>query len=149
MPRTSRFTGTNFMCNPPPEGFGVRFKVADDDSVFAEIIFDESKQGGHGILHGGAIAAVLDEAMGAAAFEAGHGGYTITMTYNYKQHIPLGQTITVRARVDKIEDERKVFASCEALLPDGSIAVDGTGLFIVSKKLQAMLMSNPYEGDGA
>jgi acyl-coenzyme A thioesterase PaaI-like protein len=133
--RRSNFPGTRFLSRPAPAGFGMEFYVRDDKSIYAEIIFDESKEGGSGILHGGAIAAVLDEAMGVAAYEAGHAGYTVTLTCNYKKHIPLGKRITIRARVDTIEG-RRVFASCEALLPDGEIAVDATGIFIRSETLQ-------------
>ena len=132
--RFSRFPGTNFIGNPLPAGFGIRFQVAEDQSIFATVIFDESKQGADGIQHGGAIAAVLDEAMGAAAFERDKIGYTVTMTYNYKSHIPLHQEILIRARVEKI-DGRKIFAACSATLPDGTIAVEGTGIFIYSQQL--------------
>lgn len=146
MPRMSRFRGTDFMTAQPPHGFGIRFMVEDDQSLSAKAVFDESKQGGKGILHGGAIAAVLDEAMGAAAYEAGQPGYTVTMTYNYKSHIPIGEQITINARVDKIEG-RKVFASCEAKLSDGSIAVEGTGIFVFSDVLKAQLDAHAYDPD--
>ena len=141
--RFSRFTGTTFMVSPAPVGFGIRFSVADDQSVYAVVVFDESKQGGAGILHGGAIAAVLDEAMGVAAYESGHAGYTVTMTYNYKTHIPLGEEIMIRAWVDRVEG-RKVFALCEARLADDQLAVDGSGIFVSSEVLQKQLQLNPF-----
>ncbi len=132
--RFTRFPGTNFIGGVLPSGFGIRFRVADDQSIYAKVVFEESKQGAQGILHGGAIAAVLDEAMGAAAFERGKLGYTVTMTYNYKTHIPLHEEILIRAWVDRIEG-RKIFAACDATLPDGRVAVDGTGIFIFSQEL--------------
>ncbi len=144
--RRSRFPGTRFLSRPAPAGFDVVFYVTDDRRIYAEIVFDASKEGGPGILHGGAIAAVLDEAMGVAAYEAGHAGYTITLTCNYKKHIPLGKPITVRARVDTIEG-RRVFASSEATLPDGTIAVDATAIFIVSAELQRRLENKKTSQD--
>ena len=143
MARIARFTGTRFMTSPTPAGFGIRFCVADDNSVYATVVFDESKEGGRGILHGGAIAAVLDEAMGTAAGENGTPGYTVTMTYNYKAHIPLNEEITVRAWVERVEG-RKVFAECDAQLADGTVAVTGSGLFIQSETLKKQLMTHPY-----
>jgi acyl-coenzyme A thioesterase PaaI-like protein len=143
MPRIARFTGTKFMTSPTPVGFGIRFTVADDNSVFAVIHFDDSKEGGQGILHGGAIAAVLDEAMGTAAGENGTPGYTVTMTYNYKSHIPLHQEVTVRGWIERVEG-RKVFAACEAKLADGTIAVTGSGIFIQSELLKKQLEAHPY-----
>ena len=143
MARISRFTGTNFMHRQPPYGFGVRFSVKDDHSVFADVAFDASKEGGKGIVHGGAVAAVLDEAMGAAAYEAGQPGYTVTMTYNYQSHIPLYETSHIRAWVAKIEG-KKIFTACDVTLPDGTVAVTGNGLFIASEKLKAQIDSKPY-----
>jgi|GEM_PF-2147028 len=143
MTRLSRFPGTKFMHREPPAGFGIRFSVNDDKSVFVKVIFDESKEGGKGILHGGAIAAVLDEAMGTAAFEAASAGYTATMTYSYKSHIPLYEEVTIKAWVVNVEG-KKIYAECEAVLADGTVAVIGNGLFIASEKLQASVTSNPY-----
>lgn len=142
--RISRFSGTKFMTSSPPVGFGVRFSVADNKTVFTTIVFDESKEGGKGILHGGAIAAVLDEAMGVAAYENGQAGYTVTMTYNYQSHIPIGHEIRIRAWVEAIV-ERKIFTACDAQLPDDTIAVIGSGIFVASKKLQKQLDNHPYE----
>lgn len=143
MSRISRFRGTNFLCKPSPYGFGIRFFVAEDKSVYVTTQFDDHKQGGMGILHGGAIAAVLDEAMGTAAYEAGVPGYTATMTYNYKSHIPLYQDVTIRAWVERLEG-KKVFAACEAVLADGTVAVTGNALFIASEKLKAQLDAHPF-----
>ncbi|MEM9952529.1 MAG: PaaI family thioesterase [Chloroflexota bacterium] len=143
MPRLSRFTGTRFLCAEPPAGFGIRFYVADDKSVYAHTTFGDSKEGGVGILHGGAISAVLDEAMGTACYEAHSAGYTATMTYHFASHIPLHQKITIRAWVNKI-DGKKMYSQCSATLADGTVAVTGEGLFIASASLQKLIVSNPY-----
>lgn len=143
MARISRFPGTKFMHRDPPSGFGIRFLVNEDNSIFVKVVFDESKEGGKGILHGGAIAAVLDEAMGTAAFEAASAGYTATMSYSYASHIPLYEEVTIRAWVAKVEG-KKIHTECEAVLADGTVAVTGNGLFIASKKLQESVISNPY-----
>lgn len=144
MTRISKFSGTNFMTRQTPYGFGIRFSVNADKSVFARVTFDESKQGGFGILHGGAISAVLDEAMGTAAYESDAAGYTVHMAYQFASHIPLYQEILIQASVTKI-DGKKVYVECSATLADGTVAVSGEGLFIASATLQAMLNDNPYE----
>lgn len=133
-----KFHGTNFMGRESPYGFGIDFVPEEDKSICAKVIFDEHKQGAPGILHGGAIAAVIDEAMGAAVFEYGKGGFTATMTVNYHQPIPLFKEISIRAWVEKSEG-KKVYAVCEALLPDGTLAASGTGLFIESEMLQLQI----------
>ncbi|MEL6524874.1 MAG: PaaI family thioesterase [Chloroflexota bacterium] len=144
MARKTRFVGTKLMRNAPPAGFGIDFLVNDDMEIVADVTFDESKEGDKGILHGGAIATVLDEAMGAVAYENGKPGYTATMTYNYRSHIPLYETVAIRAWIEKI-DGKKVFAACTATLTDGTLAVDGTGLFIASEKLKQHLDAKASE----
>jgi uncharacterized protein (TIGR00369 family) len=139
MGQITQFPGTNFMNRESPYGFGICFSVNEDKSITAKVTFDEHKQGGPGILHGGAIAAVLDEAMGVAAFEHGKGGFTATMTINYHRPIPLFHKVTVRAWIEKSEG-KKVYAVCETFLEDGSLAASGTGLFIESEMLQLEIM---------
>lgn len=143
MAHISNFTGTKLMFTEPPVGFGIRFSVEDDKSVFVRVTFDESKEGGVGVLHGGAIAAVLDEAMGTAAFEAVKAAYTATMTCNYQSMIPLYEEVLIRAWVTKSEG-KKIYIESEAILKDATVAVTATGLFIASDKLQKMVISNPY-----
>lgn len=144
MARKTRFVGTRLMRSAPPAGFGIDFLLDDDMAIVAEVVFDDSKEGDRGILHGGAIATVLDEAMGAVAYENGKPGYTVTMTYNYKSHIPLHAPVAIRAWVEKIEG-KKVFTACTATLADGTLAVDGTGLFIASEKLKKHLDAKANE----
>lgn len=132
--RPTRFPGSTFMRKLPPEGFGIQFQVNEDNTVFARFEFDAHKEGPPGFAHGGAVGAVLDEAMGTAAFESDRLGFTATMTVNYRASVPLKTQIEVRARVDRIEGS-KTFTSAEMVLPDGEIAANSTGLFIVSAKL--------------
>ena len=141
MVELSPFLGTNFVARESPYGFGIRFFIdREDNSIYATTVFDRHKEGGPGILHGGAVAAVLDEAMGAACFAQDHPGFTVTMTYDYKTHIPLNIEIKLRAWVEKIEG-RKAFATCEAVLPDGTVAVTGSGIFVRSDRLREMIES--------
>jgi acyl-coenzyme A thioesterase PaaI-like protein len=132
--RATRFPGSTYMRKPPPEGFGIQFQVNEDNSVIARFQFDAHKEGPPGFAHGGAVGAVLDEAMGTAAFEADRLGFTATMTVNYRAAVPLKTEVEVRARVERI-DGSKTFTSAEIRLPNGDVAADSTGLFIVSEKL--------------
>jgi acyl-coenzyme A thioesterase PaaI-like protein len=144
------FPGTHYMRGAPPVGFGVQFMTLDDNSVYARIQFDVSKEGPPGYAHGGAVATVLDEAMGAAAFEADRPGFTATMTINYRQSAPLNTDLEVRARVEKIEGN-KTFVQGELLL-DGKIAAESQGLFIYSQQLAEMILrhyQSPAKDDEA
>lgn len=134
MQKSTLFPGSTYMRQQPPAGFGIQFLVLEDKSILAKFAFDDHKEGPPGHAHGGAVAAVLDEAMGTAAFENDRPGFTATMTVNYRAAVPLNTPIEIRARIDKIQGS-KTFASAEMILPDGTTAADSTGLFIVSQKL--------------
>lgn len=132
------FPGSKFIKRESPYGFGVTLEILENGSIGASFAFDEHKQGAPGVAHGGAISAVLDEAMGAAAYITGRAGVTITMTFNFKAPVPLDMLVKVRAWVERIEG-KKTFTACSLTLADGSLAVEGSGIFYYSEKLAADL----------
>lgn len=147
MPRDTRFPGSRLMRTPAPGGYGMRFTVLDDNSIYVRYVFDEYKEGPPGHAHGGAVATVLDEAMGTAAFESERLGYTATMTVNYRASVPLGVEVEVRARVIRTEGS-KTWVTAEITLPDGRIAADSSGLFIMSQALLERLIARRQAEEG-
>ncbi|GAB4492174.1 MAG: hypothetical protein Fur0016_26440 [Anaerolineales bacterium] len=122
------------MCGPEnPRSIGLTWFEADGE-IFAEFAFDEGQQGPPAHLHGGASAAVLDEAMGAAVWTAGLRVVAVNLEINYKQPVPLGQRVTVHARVQE-RQERKVLTTSELRLADGSVAVTGRGVYVPAPHL--------------
>lgn len=126
--------GACFVCGPEnPRSIGLTWFEADGE-IFAEFAFDEGQQGPPAHLHGGASAAVLDEAMGAAVWTAGLRVVAVNLEINYKQPVPLGQRVTVHARVQE-RQERKVLTTSELRLADGSVAVTGRGVYVPAPHL--------------
>jgi acyl-coenzyme A thioesterase PaaI-like protein len=121
--------GTEFITAPEPEGFGMRFYTDGDGTVSGKITLKADKQGPPGHAHGGALIALLDEAMGAAAWSVGYRVVAVNLNFNLKRAVPLNTEITIRGKVESKED-RKVFTSGQVILADGTIAVDCTGLFL-------------------
>src|SRR4051812_4454309 len=81
--------------------------------------FDGERMSGHGTLgtpftgppgtvHGGVVAMVLDELLGAVNACLGLGAYTGTLTIRYERPTPIGEELTFEAWVDRTEG-RKVF----------------------------------------
>ena len=81
--------------------------------------FDGERMSGHGTLpapftgppgtvHGGVVAMVLDELLGAVNACLGLGAYTGTLTVRYERPTPIGEELTFDAWVDRTEG-RKVF----------------------------------------
>lgn len=126
--------GACFVCGPEnPRSIGLTWFEAEGE-IFAEFTFDEGQQGPPAHLHGGASAAVLDEAMGAAVWTAGLRVVAVNLEINYKQPVPLGQRVTIRARVQE-RQERKVLTTSELRLADGSVAVTGRGIYVPAPHL--------------
>lgn len=125
--------GSNFIYGAPPGGFGARLYVEPDGHVEGVIVLGPEKEGPPGHAHGGALATMIDEVMGAAAWHNGYPVLAANLNFNYRRPAPLGIELRVRGRIDSIEG-RKIFTSGEVILPDGSIATEGTGLFVVAPK---------------
>lgn len=126
--------GACFVCGAEnPRSIGLTWFETGGE-IFAAFTFDEGQQGPPGHLHGGASAAVLDEAMGAAVWTAGLRVVAVNLEINYKQPVPLGQRVTIHARIQE-RHERKVLTTSELRLADGSVAVTGRGIYVPAPHL--------------
>jgi acyl-coenzyme A thioesterase PaaI-like protein len=106
----------------PGERLRVRYFLrADDGRLVGKAWFGRGAQGPPGHAHGGAIAAVLDEAMGAAAWVAGHIAVAARLDTSFQRMLPLGTDATVEAWVER-EAGRKIWTSGRLL--DGSRGSD-------------------------
>ena len=85
-----------------------------------------------GHVHGGAMAAVLDEAMGAACWMNGHSVVAAQISIAFVGMLPIGTETTVEAWIDKV-DGRKIHLRANMKNPSGQIVTEGQGLFVVMK----------------
>ncbi len=97
---------------------GAQFYTQDDGSVAAQVVIDERHEGPPGYAHGGALAAMLDEAMGAAVWFSGTRVAAVHLGFDYRRAVPLGVEVHVSGWVEHREG-RKVFTSGVIRLPDG------------------------------
>ncbi len=114
-------------------GMRLRFTVDEAGTVHSALRFPKRFQGPHGFVHGGVIAAMLDEAM-SKAIHAGTGAFKIMaltrhMETEYLRPTPLGIPLSLTGRQERTEG-RKLF--CSALLCDanGRVLARGKALFI-------------------
>jgi len=83
-------------------------------------------------MHGGIAYTLLDETVGRAGFIYGYWTFTGKFEVKYKKPIPLGQEITVVGEM--IRDRgRAIEARGEIRLADGSVAMEGSGIFFKLK----------------
>lgn len=113
---------------------GLSWWVEDTGILRSSFELNEAQQGPPGHAHGGASAAILDEAMGLVVWVAGHKVAAVNLEINYHKPLPLHEPLTLEARVTQT-DERKIFSTGEIRLEDGSIAVSGRGIYVVAPQL--------------
>src|SRR5258708_1464459 len=96
-----------------PEGDTLRvayFRRAGDRRLVGRAWFGPGSAGPPGHAHGGSMAAVLDEAMGAAAWMAGHKVVAVQLDTSFRRMLPLGTDAWLEAWVERAE-ERKVWTA--------------------------------------
>jgi len=120
------------------EGDRVRlayFRKPGEPVLYAKAWFGIKTLGPPGHVHGGAMAATLDEAMGAAAWMNNHQCVAATITVSFLALLPIETETTVEASIDRIEG-RKIHLSSTLTDPSGRIVAEGTALFVVLRDEQ-------------
>ena len=125
----------------PSSPLSVRYYIGEDELLWAKVVFGPRTQGPPGFAHGGSMAALLDEGMGAAAWATGRMVVAASMRLDYRQMLPIPQRCLVEARVERVEG-RKLWT--RARLTD----VSRTKLYSESEGLFLDMGSKVYEALG-
>jgi acyl-coenzyme A thioesterase PaaI-like protein len=118
------------------------FRRPGEPILYAKAWFGSKTMGPPGHVHGGAMAATLDEAMGAVAWMNGHKCVAATITINFAAMLPIETETIVTARIERI-DGRKIHLRAEIKNPSGQVVADGSGLFIVLRHEQLRALERP------
>lgn len=114
-----------------PIGLKVQF-YQQGDQVVTHFTPGPEHQGYPDRMHGGIAGTLLDETIGRAGFVHGYWTFTAKFEVKYRKPIPLGQEITVLGEVTR-DRGRMVEARGQILLADGTVAVEGSGLYVKLK----------------
>ena len=116
-----------------PSGASVRiayFRRPEADVLYARAWFGRETQGPPGYVHGGAMAAVLDEAMGGASWMNGHQSVAAKIAVSFLEMLKLETETTAEAWIDRT-DGRKIYLRAKLSHPAGTVVAEADGLFIV------------------
>ncbi|GLU45954.1 PaaI family thioesterase [Nocardiopsis ansamitocini] len=102
--------------------------VRDGEEVRAEVTLNGLYEGPPGLVHGGWVAALLDQALGSASSMTGRPSLTANLDVNYRKPTPIGAELTVAARITGTE-RRKVFVSAE-IRHHGVVTAEGTAVMV-------------------
>ena len=136
--------GKCFVCGSQnPNSMGIRWYANTAGEIYTQVTLTEAQQGPPGHAHGGATAAILDEAMGAAVWYAGKRVLSVNLNIDYKLPVPLGQKIEVTARISG-KGGRSVHTAAEIRLLTGEIAVSGQGIYVETPQFFNENTGNPF-----
>ena len=116
-----------------PASIDLAFVRDSDESVVATATIDGMFQGPPSRVHGGVVALVFDELMGAVNRVTSRRAFTARLTVNLRAAAPIDTELTFRAWVDQV-DGRKITIRGEGHSADGLFA-DADGLFITMAEL--------------
>ena len=104
----------------------------DEGEVTCTFSLGAAYEGPPGCVHGGLVAAVLDQVLGTAAARRGVPGLTAYLNTTYRRPTLLGTDLVCRGRIDRV-DGWKIFASGEIVDPQGEVTAEAEALFIVPR----------------
>ena len=129
MPRTLGSRDCIVCGQQNPVGMRLRFAV-DERGAETRWLVAESFQGFRGVLHGGLVLALCDDAMWYAAY--GKGGVTLTAeaTVRYRARVPIGANVIVRGWVAERRGRLWQCAAEIADAGDGTVLATAQGKFL-------------------
>ena len=116
-----------------PCGLKLNFEW-DGRQVRAEFTPNKFHQGWAGIIHGGIITTILDEAMGYVAYYEGVKGVTATMQTKFKRPLLIDEPVIVTASLTK-NARRFVETEAKITLMDGTLVAECRAMQYVGSKV--------------
>jgi len=128
------FDGHCFGCGLlNPDGLQLKFEPAGDGTSVAEYEVPPRFQSWAGMAHGGIVSLMLDEAVGWAAWHAGHPGVTGRLQVSLRRPLKLGERVRIVGRVENIRRTLVYVSAFVENADDHSRVADGTATMVETK----------------
>ena len=114
-----------------PIGLKPQF-TRDGDTVRTEFTPDRAHQGWPGLLHGGILGCLLDEAMSNAAYATGSTCLTASMTIRLRQPVKVQVPLVITGKVTR-RGKRLIETTGEIRLKDGTVIAESTAKQFVAE----------------
>src|SRR6266496_1066784 len=137
-----------FVCGQRnPYGLHLVFRL-ENNTIVADFQPREEHQGFPGVIHGGIVAAVLDEALGRTSMLAEKPEWSMTgrLEVRYRRYVPFGPLLRIRA---SLESERRQIVQASGkltLADDESVTLaeaQGTFLYLSDNVIDTVLKDYP------
>lgn len=118
------------VCGPENDrGLRLVFDSGPDGTVAAEWVAGPDFEGYSGVLHGGIICTLLDEAMAKAVIACQWRAMTVELQVRYRHHVITGERLRIKGRVTE-RKKRRILAQAWVTTPDGEPRAEATGVFL-------------------
>jgi uncharacterized protein (TIGR00369 family) len=114
-----------------PIGLKIVFETTQD-GVVANFIPTKEYQGYVGMLHGGIISTLLDEAMAQAVIAKGNQAVTARMEVQFKKPIVIGEIICLKGRVT--QEKGRIIETYGEIEQNGQITAVATASFLIVRQ---------------
>ncbi len=115
-----------FVCGRKnPKGLYMSFYDNGTNEVVSEYTVSDEFQGYPGVVHGGVVAAMLDEVVCRVAMIEDHHHFmmSVKLELKYRHPVPTGVNLRVVGQIKRLRG-RLGKATGEVILPDGTMAVE-------------------------
>jgi len=118
--------GNCFVCGKNnPNGFRLSFEIDKERQTLKSIfIASPTFQGWDGIVHGGIISTLLDEAMAKLIYELGYQAVTASLEIRFKKPAPILEPLSIYGEVTEVT-KRLIRAKAHVAKEDGTILATG------------------------
>jgi acyl-coenzyme A thioesterase PaaI-like protein len=121
-----------FACDPEhPKGLRLRFREGRPGGVRAEVTLGTDYEGLGGVVHGGILATLFDEAMAWCLYRHQRSVYvTAKMEQRFRSPVPTGAPLVVEAWIEDGSTHRRVRVAAAVASAEGATLAEGSGLFL-------------------
>lgn len=98
------------------------------DRVVSTVTFNEAFQGPPACVHGGFVAALLDEALGRARHLTDRNCVTGSLDVRYRRPTPVNVELKVEARIEELHDRKMLVRG--AITHDGTVTAEAEAVFV-------------------
>ncbi len=132
-----QFQRTCFGCGVDnPDGLQLQFHVDPDGVVAACWVPNTKWEGLRGIVHGGIVTTLLDEAMAKAVAATGYKMMTADLRVRFRQYAKTGELLRLRGWIVR-NRKRLIEAEAAVVAQDGSERAHAWGTFLAVAKASA------------
>ncbi len=123
--------GNCFVCGKNnPNGLHLSFEVnKEKQTLKTTFVASPTYQGWDGIVHGGILGTLLDEAMANLVYQLGYQAVTASIEIRFKKPAPILEPLLVYGELTEVS-KRLIRAKAHIAQEDGAILATGTSTFM-------------------